>query len=156
MVNEGMFTSKKQDWRTPKEVFDFLNRRFNFTLDACADSNNALCKNYYSKEDSCLSHGWSGAVFMNPPYGREIIRFTRKAILEHISGCKKIVCLLPARTDTKWFYEIAAHAEEIVFLSGRLRFSEGGSAPFPSVIVILGDRERIIQFESLEKLKLYY
>ena len=74
-------------------------------------------------------------AFMNPPYGREIIHWMRKAYESSLEGAK-VVCLVPARTDTKWWHEYAMKGE-IVFLRGRLKF-EGAknSAPFPSAVVI--------------------
>ena len=76
---------------------------------------------------------------MNPPYGREIGRFIKKAYEETLNGCKSVVCLLPSRTDTKWFHEYCMKGK-IEFIKGRLKF--GGSknnAPFPSMIVIFGE-----------------
>ena len=72
---------------------------------------------------------------MNPPYGREISRWMRKAF-ESAAGGATVVCLVPSRTDTKWFHNYAARGE-IWFLRGRLKFGRAkASAPFPSAIVI--------------------
>ncbi len=47
-----------------------------------------------------------------------------------------LVCLVPARTDTAWWFDYCAKGE-IRFIKGRLKF--GGSknaAPFPSAIIV--------------------
>ncbi len=75
---------------------------------------------------------------MNPPYGREIGKWIEKAKIEASNG-SKVVALLPARTDTKWFHENIYNNKfcEIRFLKGRLKFGNSkNSAPFPSMIVI--------------------
>lgn len=127
------FSSKTDIWATPQDLFDELNKQWNFTLDPCALPENAKCDRFYTPEDDGLSQNWNGhTVFMNPPYGREIGKWVKKA---YESNCYA-VCLLPARTDTKWFHDYCLKGE-IIFLKGRLKF--GGakhSAPFPSMIVV--------------------
>ncbi len=134
-----MWSSKTEEWSTPQNIFDVLNREFNFTLDPCATHKNHKCDTYYTKEDNGLAQSWAGhSVFMNPPYGNEISKWVRKAWLSAQKPLTKVVCLLPARTDTRWFHKYCASGE-IWFIKGRLRF--GGaktSAPFPSMVVIFG------------------
>lgn len=134
MKTDLMFSSKTPEWATPQDLFDELNKEFNFTLDPCATKENAKCKKYYTKEDDGLSKDWYGeTVFMNPPYGREIGKWVKKAAL----SATTVVCLLPARTDTKWFHLYINNVAEIRFIKGRLKFGDSkNSAPFPSMIVI--------------------
>ncbi len=141
MKNKALFTSNKDNWRTPKEFYKNLNNEFNFNLDACADKYNSLCNEYYSKENSCLENSWRGKrVFMNPPYGRDIAKFIEKAYNESLAA-EIIVMLLPARTDTKYFHDYILPYCEIRFIKGRLKFldennQEKDAAPFPSMICI--------------------
>ena len=138
-VNAGLFTSTRADWETPQDLFDKLNGQFGFKLDACATPETAKCPRYFTPEDDALSQEWHpyGSVFMNPPYGREIGAWVEKAYREALNGCT-VVCLLPARTDTRWFHGYCLQGE-IRFLPGRLKFSGyKNSAPFPSMIVIFG------------------
>lgn len=75
-------------------------------------------------------------VFCNPPYGRTIGEWVRKASEESKKPGTIVVMLLPARTDTRWFHDYIYHQADIDFLKGRLKF--GGaktSAPFPSMVV---------------------
>jgi site-specific DNA-methyltransferase (adenine-specific) len=131
------FSSVKQDWTTPREFFYLLNKEFNFTLDAFASSENALCKKYFTEEDNALIQDWSGeTVFCNPPYGKMLKYCVAKAYEESLKGTK-IAMLIPARTDTSYFHEFIYDKAEIRFLRGRLKFGNGKNpAPFPSMLVI--------------------
>jgi len=127
-----MFSSKTDLWATPQSFFDGLNKEFNFTLDVCASKENAKCEKYFTKEDDGLDKDWYGEMcFMNPPYGREIGKWIEKA------SQYDCVCLLPARTDTRWFHNFIYGKAEIRFIKGRLKFGDcKNAAPFPSMVVI--------------------
>lgn len=138
MINNGLLTSNTPEWETPQEFFDELNKEFNFTLDPCCTKKTAKCKKYYTKENNGLSKNWDNEiVFMNPPYGRVIKDWIKKAS-EARGGV--VVCLLPARTDTIYFHKYIYHKAKIRFIKGRLKFGGlqkgSGSAPFPSMVVI--------------------
>ena len=142
MNTDVMFSSKTDEWETPQDLFDELDKEFNFVLDVCATSQNTKCVCYLNKELDGLKQNWAefGSCWMNPPYGREIGKWVKKAYEESQRGAT-VVCLLPARTDTRWFHEYCTKGE-IRFIKGRLKF--GGcknSAPFPSMIVIFRRRE---------------
>ena len=151
-MNESVhFMSKRSDWATPQDLFDKLDKEFNFDIDVCADATNAKCKRYYSIEDDALSKTWKGYCFMNPPYGREISKWVQKAYessgansFSPISlGEATVVCLLPSRTDTKWWHDYVMKADTVKFIKGRLKFDgHKNSAPFPSAIVIFGNYPR--------------
>jgi site-specific DNA-methyltransferase (adenine-specific) len=133
-----MFSSKDDKWSTPQDFYDELNAEFGFTLDPCADEFNHKCNKYYTEEDDGLLQDWEGEiVFCNPPYGKAIKDWVRKAYIE---GCKPnttVVMLIPARTDTIYFHKYIYHKAEIRFLKGRLKFGNSkNSAPFPSMVVI--------------------
>jgi site-specific DNA-methyltransferase (adenine-specific) len=132
------FSSASCEWETPQALFEELNRIFGgFTLDPCATSENAKCARYFTREDNGLTQPWSGKVFMNPPYGREIGSWVKKARAESQCGVL-VVCLLPARVDTRWWHEYAKKGH-VYFLRGRLKFgAAANSAPFPSAIVTFG------------------
>lgn len=76
-------------------------------------------------------------MFCNPPYGREITKWVRKAYEEAHKKDTLVVMLVPARTDTKWFHDYVYNRAEIRFIKGRLTFGDSTEhAPFPSVVVI--------------------
>ncbi len=130
------FSSKTDLWATPQYFFDALNAEFSFTLDVCALPENAKCERYFTPEEDGLNQRWQGICWMNPPYGREIGRWVRKAF-ESAQGGATVVCLLPARTDTAWWHTWVMKAEEVRFVRGRLKFGDSkNSAPFPSAVVV--------------------
>lgn len=129
------FSSKSNEWSTPQEFFDELNKEFSFTLDPCATKENAKCPKFFTEQENGLKQSWDNErVFMNPPYGREIKHWIKKAS-EAQGGV--VVALIPARTDTAYFHDYIYGKAEIRFIRGRLKFGgHTNSAPFPSMIVV--------------------
>lgn len=134
------FSSQTNEWATPQDFFDVLNKEFHFTLDPCATKENAKCLQFFTQEDDGLLQSWDNhIVFCNPPYGHEIGKWVKKAYEESRNPGITIVMLIPSRTDTKYFHEYIYNKPnvEIRFLKGRLKFVGGkSSAPFPSMVVI--------------------
>ena len=129
------FSSQTNLWSTPQATFDKLNAEFGFTLDVCALPENAKCQRFFTPEQDGLAQVWSGICWMNPPYGREIGRWIRKAYESAQIGAT-VVCLIPARTDTAWWHDYVVKGE-VRFIRGRLKFGvQKNSAPFPSAVVI--------------------
>lgn len=141
-IQKVMFSSKRHDHGTPEEVFKQLDKEFHFTLDVCADASNAMVKKFLTQREDGLRTPWTNQIcWMNPPYGREIPKWIGKALRESQSSNATVVCLVPARTDTNWFWNYCVNGE-IRFIKGRLRFKgETSSAPFPSMIVIFKPEE---------------
>jgi len=135
MINKGLFTSNTDLWATPIDFYNKLDSEFNFTLDPCANEENHKCEKYFTKEDDGLSKNWDNEiVFCNPPYGRVLRDWVKKAS-EARGGV--VVLLVPARTDTSYFHDYIYHKAEIRFIRGRLKFGDSkNSAPFPSMLVI--------------------
>tara|TARA_R110000868_G_C10390395_1_gene720279 strand:+ start:82 stop:501 length:420 start_codon:yes stop_codon:yes gene_type:complete len=132
---DPLMSSKSVEWETPDELFQNLDSLYKFTLDVCSTHENAKCKLHYTKEDDGLSQEWTGVCWMNPPYGREIKAWMKKAYNESLRGVR-VVCLVPARTDTVWWHDYAIKGQ-ITFIKGRLKFNGAKhSAPFPSAIVV--------------------
>jgi len=135
-MNKVLFSSKKEDWETPQDLFDELNKEFHFTVDVASSDSNYKVKKHYTETENGLLQNWDNeVVWCNPPYGREVNKWVEKAYLSK----GKTVMLLPARTDTNWFhtYIYKEPTVEIRFLKGRLKFGNSkNSAPFPSMIVI--------------------
>jgi phage N-6-adenine-methyltransferase len=142
----GVYTSSTDLWATPQDLFDELDREFDFTLDVCAVSENAKCAAYYAPEQNGLEQEWRGVCWMNPPYGDEIAKWVQKAYASAQAGAT-VVCLVPARVDTGWWWNHCRYGE-IRFLRGRLRFGGGeNSAPFPSAVVIFGRDAQVVWWE---------
>lgn len=136
-----MFSSNKQTWETPRDLFAILDGMFHFDLDVCADKDTAKCKRYFTEEQDGLKQDWEGVCWMNPPYNRHQHKWVKKGIEEVQKGnCKQLVVLIPARTETvAWQDYIFPNASNVMFFKGRLKF-EGtdNAAPFPSALVIFG------------------
>jgi phage N-6-adenine-methyltransferase len=153
MLNRSLFSRNSDDHETPKQLFDFLNSVFEFTLDPCARDTIESQKRIktevqITKDDDGLIGSWDNkSTFVNPPYSK-ISKWIDKAINEYnsrIDNWKKgikpepIVLLVPARTDTRWWHKIVSqHSSKVVFIKGRLKFNNGKTnAPFPSCIIIM-------------------
>jgi len=137
-VQKVMFSSKSSEWTTPQDFYEELNKVYNFTLDPCATKESAKCEKYFTPEDDGLNQDWTGhTVFMNPPYGRSIKLWIKKAWEASRKGGTTVVCLIPARTDTRYWHDYCMKAHRVYFVKGRLKFGgETNSAPFPSAVVV--------------------
>ena len=134
-----MFSSRTGNWATPQAFYDRLSQYFGgFTLDPCADCTNAKCETFYTVADNGLEQDWSGhSVFVNPPYGRGIDKWIQKGYEESQNKNTKVVMLIPARTDTKYWHDYVMKAKEIHLVKGRLKFGDSlNPAPFPSAVVV--------------------
>jgi phage N-6-adenine-methyltransferase len=148
-----LFSRASDEWSTPDDLYAALDDEFHFTLDAAATMENAKSPTFLDRDRDALKERWgliqshrstSPSVWMNPPYSK-VRHFMAKAVEEAARGCT-VVCLVPSRTDTKWWHEnvwdSTSHQPrpgvEIRFLCGRVKFGDGkGSAPFPSAVIIL-------------------
>ena len=149
MNTDVMFSSKTDLWETPQDLFDRLDAEFGFDLDVCALPENAKCASYYTPDQDGLSQPWDGVCWRNPPYGRNIGLWVKKALYENNRNNNYIVMLLPARTDTKWFHDYILGKAEVRFIKGRLKFGGSkNSAPFPSMVVVF--RPKMEMLEGME------
>lgn len=130
------FSSKTDLWATPMEFFlKMAEQHGPFDMDVCANNENAKAPIFFTQETDGLQQEWSGNCWMNPPYGRTIGQWMKKAHDSALAGAK-VVCLVPARTDTAWWHDYAMKGE-ITFIRGRLKFGDAvNSAPFPSAVVV--------------------
>ena len=116
MVGESNMKNRnfnhKDDWATPKELYDLLDKEFDFDFDPCP-----LNPNFDG-----LEIRWGERNFVNPPYSRMLKEaFIRKAFEQAQKG-RLSVMLLPVSTSTKIFHEVIYHNAEIRFLKGRVKF----------------------------------
>lgn len=141
MYNSFINKNTGNERATPIEFYNKLDDVYHFTLDPCALPENHKCEKYFTPDDNGLIQDWSGnVVFMNPPYGREIGKWVKKA---DESGVP-VVALLPARTGGSWFHEHIYHKHVIRFLQGRLKFNGSKeSAPFDSMLVFFNCEDKL-------------
>jgi phage N-6-adenine-methyltransferase len=141
-LNPALFSSASENWATPRGLAKQLVEEFGIELDVCATAENAVVPRFFSKEDNGLLQEWTGSVWMNPPYGRGMGHWIKKASDSAKAGAT-VVCLIPSRTDTKLWHDYIEPIRrgerngEIRFVKGRLKFGESkNSAPFPSAIIV--------------------
>ena len=119
-----------QHWQTPRETYDELNREFNFDFDPCP----------HGFLLDGLKEEWGRSNFVNPPF-KYIAAWVQKAWEENQKG-KRVVLLIPSRTDTRWWHDYVMKASEIRFIKGRLKYSGAKfNAPFPSCVVVFDSKE---------------
>lgn len=147
-----MFSKASDEWSTPDRFFAELHLEFHFTFDAAATVENKKTASYFGPDHvdptrrDALTRTWKtvGTIWLNPPYSK-CREFMAKAAQTARDGDATVVCLVPSRTDTRWWHEhvwdrdrhTTRSGVEIRFVKGRLTF--GGApagAPFPSVVII--------------------
>ena len=134
-VEQTWFNRPKIDYETPDCIFDPLNGEFCFTLDVCALPENTKCATYYTPDINGLAQEWSGVCWMNPPFGREMKSWVKKAFAEWGRGAT-VVCLLPARTNTAWWHDWVMKGE-VRFIRGEVTFKgQKNGLWMPMAIVI--------------------
>lgn len=130
----------REDYGTPDWLFELLDKEFNFTLDAAASKENALCKKFYTEKDNGFMQSWKDeTVFINPPYNqKDLHSFIEKASVELMTHLTTSVLLVPLKSDQKWFNNLVInYATEIRFINGRVRFKGAiQGAQFASAVVI--------------------
>jgi site-specific DNA-methyltransferase (adenine-specific) len=146
-----LFSHKNDNWETPKWLFDKLDEEFHFDLDAACNPENCLSRTGYGYAigEDALKADWSkfmmdngedaSIFFLNPPYS-QISAFMKKAYEESLKGAV-VVCLIPVRSDTRYWHDYVMKADEIRFIKGRLKFTnplvpDTTSATFPSCVVV--------------------
>jgi phage N-6-adenine-methyltransferase len=120
-VDQSWFNAKSVEYGTPDSIYEPLNREFGFTLDVASTHENAKCANHYTSADDGLKQEWSGVCWMNPPYGRVMQKWVRKAHREYLRGCT-VVALIPARTNTGWWHECVQDIATVRFIRGEVAF----------------------------------
>lgn len=127
-MNNVLVSRKSDEWRTPKEIYEYFRSMGYF--DPCP-INHVV---------NGLLIEWKKDNFVNPPYS-QLKKWVEKAIKEYWKF-RKVVLLIPARTDTKAFKMLSECNGSIRFVTGRLKFNDLKEvAPFPSMFVILDRME---------------
>ncbi len=140
------FSSESPEHYTPSKVLDRVLDVFGeIDLDPCSnahgDDANVPAAAHFTKDDDGLSREWHGRAYVNPPYGRDIDAWVEKLVAEHEAGrVTEAIALLPGRIDTQWFDRLRGFLWCVI--KGRLTFvGNDDPAPFPSVVVYLGERQ---------------
>jgi len=136
MGKQVLYSSKSDLWGTPFPFFKKLDEEFNFELDVCAIAENTKCEKYFTPDQDGLQQEWNGICWMNPPYGKTIGAWMKKAYESSLVGAT-VVCLIPARTDTNWFHDWVVDKAEVRYVRQRITFTGGDyQAPFASLVIV--------------------
>ena len=160
MGTEVIGESKSIEYSTPLKIVEPLIKEFNITRDVCASSENHKLPDYWTKEDNALTKTWEGNCWMNPPFSRDLNKWVRKAYAETygLNGSGTKVCLIPVRSNTKWWAEVSPKSE-IRFINGEVNFNnEKRGLWLPMCIIIFGEQAKIgtfsiIDYRSKKRLK---
>ncbi len=132
----------QDNYGTPPSLFAQACQKYNIfpTLDVCANSKNAKCSKFITQKEDSLLFQWEETFFMNPPYSK-VNQFMKKAYYQHLKYGVDGLCLIYAKTDTKYWHSYIENKAEIHFIKGRIKFYKDGyptknSAPYPSVWII--------------------
>jgi phage N-6-adenine-methyltransferase len=151
MMNDGLFSSDRIDWETPPEFFALIDSEFHFDLDVCALPRNKKTPRCYTPEEDGLEQDWHGTCWMNPPYGKEIVYWVRKAYESAKQGTT-VVALVPARVDSRWWHEYCMKASEVRFVERRLKFvGATAPAPFPCALVVFRPGDNTPKFSAQKR-----
>ena len=141
--------SNSVEYSTPFKIVEPLINEFGLTRDVCASALNHKLPDYWTKEDNSLAMNWEGNCWMNPPFSRDLNKWVKKACndAERFGGTK--VCLIPVRSNTKWWAEVCVKAE-IRFINGEVNFNdEERGLWLPMCIIIFGEKAKVGTFYVL-------
>lgn len=142
---DKQFESAKTEWETPDDLFGALHDEFKFTIDVAADRSNAKCAKYFSVADDGLTSEWDGVCWCNPPYGRDLAKWVRKAVFETWNGVTTVM-LIPVRSNTQWWHELCIPFGEIRFVKGRPKFGGADEGlPWPLAVIVFRGRPVLVR-----------
>lgn len=149
-----IFSNNSDEWKTPRWLLTFINRHFKISLDPCCTVFNVRAKKHYTIKEDGLKQKWISWTFVNPPYS-QAYKWMEKAYNEYKGGIN-IICLIFAKTETRFFQQFAFKSNYILFINKRLKFygnkrSKRDVAPFGSALVIFGKLNRY-QHKALKKI----
>jgi hypothetical protein len=133
--------STTAEWYTPKYIFNALGCRFD--LDPASPGREIVpwipVDEVYTSEG--LERNWHGFVWGNFPYGRNILPSWIKKFIDHGNG----IALVFDRTSTRWWQQLAARADSVLFLNKKIAFvpatgEKAGASAIGSTLVAMGDK----------------
>ena len=132
--------SSRDNWETPAEVFEALDKEFDFDIDAAADGENSKARTFFEgpcildEDDDCrcgLCGGWcesGSSAFLNPPFGMGLDQWVAKCAMESAHGMT-VVATLPNSTEAGWFRTAAMSADEVRLVYPRIQYIHSTDCP---------------------------
>jgi len=144
------FNSKKVEYSTPLSLFTPLKDEFDLDIDVCANEENHKLDKYFTEEQDGLKQDWEGNCWMNPPFSRALSKWVKKAHKDSLSFSGTKVCLVPVRSNTKWWEEVIKDAE-VRFIIGEVNFNnEERGLWLPMCVLIFGDKAKVGSFSTIK------
>ena len=141
--HNNTFRSETVEYSTPLALFEPLANEFHLQRDVCASSTNAKLPAYWTKDDDALSKEWVEDCWMNPPFNRQLRTWVKKAHEESMKHGNTVVCLIPVRSNTKWWRETVGDAE-VRFINGEVNFNNLDRGLWlPMCVLIFGRKARV-------------
>ena len=146
---QNEFKSDSIEYSTPGRLVVPLIKEFAITKDVCASALNHKLPDYWTIDDDALTKDWKGNCWMNPPFSRNLNKWVKKACNEALQHGGTKVCLIPVRSNTKWWAEVSVHAE-VRFINGEVNFNnEARGLWLPMCIMIFGEKAKVGKFSII-------
>ena len=143
------FKSNSVEYSTPLKIIQPLIDEFDLEWDVCASKENHKLPKFYTKEDNFFTKELKGNCWMNPPFCKDISKYVKYFVQQSIKHGGTKVCLIPVRSNTKWWNEIILYAE-IRFIIGEVNFNDLPRGMWlPCCILIFGDHARVGRFTTI-------
>lgn len=143
------FNSVKNEYETPDSIFLPLRDEFDLELDLAASDRVHKLNVFYNEKQNALLLDWKGNCWLNPPFGRNLGKWIVKLCDEAIKWGGNKVCLIPVRSNTKWWSKVINKAE-IRFIIGEVKFvGQENGLWLPMCILIFGDKAKVGQFSTI-------
>lgn len=125
--------SGENEWYTPPEYIEAAREAMgSIDLDpaSCEVAQaNVKARRHFTIDDNGLDKKWSGNVWLNPPYSKELIGLFAEKVVGESSRFKQAIVLVNNATDTAWFHRLASVASAACFMKGRIRFLDKAGSP---------------------------
>lgn len=148
------FESTNNSWRTPKSLFEPLNKEFHFDYDLACSEENKLCEKGFTEEQDAFKQTWLGIGYLNPPFGLK-----KYPLKKWIGWCHEqtqtderiIVAVIPARTNTNWWHQYVMKSKEVRFIKGRPKFIGNiHGLPQPLTVIIFANHSEPTKYTTFD------
>lgn len=142
-TNYKYLSTGNDEHPTPLELFNNIDKLFNFEIDLSATHENTKCDKYYTKEDNALEFDWNEkSCWCNPPYSKQLQPlFIKKAHNDSRRFGNTIALLIPLRGDTKVWHNYIWGKADVYIFNGRPKFYGDKSPTYASALVVYSNKK---------------
>ena len=139
--------SGENEWYTPAAIIEAARKAMGgIDLDPASSAKaqeTVQAGTYFTIEDNGLAQEWTGRVWMNPPYSKELIGLFVEKLVQS-KGVMQACVLVNNATETRWGQSLIRESDAVCFLSSRVRFLTpkglGGAPLQGQMLFYFGDR----------------